>query len=164
VGDVIGVMHRGHLEQWDDAYTLYHRPASRFVAQFIGHGVFAPAQIVACAHGPLCAHAGGRTGRRGRCPLPGAYPDGECDVLLRADDIVHDDAAPVRACIERKAFRGSEFLYTLRLASGEQVLAHVPSAPRPPGGRMDRHPRPGGPRGDLSARTCWPVAAQPANP
>jgi len=27
----------------------------------------------------------------------------------------------------RKAFRGSEFLYTLRLASGQTVLAHVPS-------------------------------------
>ena len=61
------------------------------------------------------------------CPLPDAYPDGECEVLLRADDIVHDDAAPVKARIERKAFRGSEFLYTLRLASGEQLLAHVPS-------------------------------------
>jgi len=48
-------------------------------------------------------------------------------VLLRADDIVHDDDSPVKARIERKAFRGSEFLYTLRLASGERVLAHVPS-------------------------------------
>ena len=48
-------------------------------------------------------------------------------MLLRADDIVHDDASPVKARIERKAFRGSEFLYTLRLASGERVLAHVPS-------------------------------------
>jgi ABC-type Fe3+/spermidine/putrescine transport system ATPase subunit len=38
---VIGVMHEGHLHQWDDAYTLYHRPATRFVADFIGHGVFA---------------------------------------------------------------------------------------------------------------------------
>jgi iron(III) transport system ATP-binding protein len=27
----------------------------------------------------------------------------------------------------RKAFRGSEFLYTLRLATGEMLLAHVPS-------------------------------------
>jgi iron(III) transport system ATP-binding protein len=59
--------------------------------------------------------------------VPGAYPLGECDVLLRADDIVHDDASPVRALIERKAFRGSEFLYTLKLPSGERVLAHVPS-------------------------------------
>ena len=32
LGDVIGVMNAGRLEQWDDAYTLYHRPASRFVA------------------------------------------------------------------------------------------------------------------------------------
>ena len=35
----------GRLEQWDDAYALYHRPATRFVAQFIGHGVFTPARI-----------------------------------------------------------------------------------------------------------------------
>ncbi len=61
------------------------------------------------------------------CPLPGAYPQGRCDLLLRADDIVHDDGAPVQARIVRKAFRGSEFLYTLRLASGETLLAHVPS-------------------------------------
>ena len=29
IGDVIGVMHHGQLHQWDDAYTLYHRPATR---------------------------------------------------------------------------------------------------------------------------------------
>ena len=127
VGDVIGVMNNGRLEQWDDAYTLYHRPVSRFVAQFIGHGVFAPAQIVACAHGP-CVHTPvGEINDVAGCPLPDAYPHGDCDVLLRADDIVHDDASPVRALIERKAFRGSEFLLTLRLHSGEQLMAHVPS-------------------------------------
>jgi iron(III) transport system ATP-binding protein len=127
VGDVIGVMNQGHLEQWDDAYTLYHRPLSRFVAGFIGHGVFAPAQIVACAGG-TCVHTPlGELHDMAGCPLPEAFPQGECEVLLRADDIVHDDHSPVRAMIERKAFRGSEFLYTLRLASGQQVLAHVPS-------------------------------------
>ncbi len=127
LGDTIGVMNRGHLEQWDDAYALYHRPATRFVAQFIGHGVFTPAQIVACAHGP-CVHTPvGELDDPAECPLPEAFPNGECDVLLRADDIVHDDDSPVKARIERKAFRGSEFLYTLRLDSGEQVMAHVPS-------------------------------------
>jgi len=127
LGDVIGVMNRGRLEQWDSAYALYHRPATRFVAHFIGHGVFAPAQIVACAHGP-CVHTPvGELDDPAECPLPDAYPNGECDVLLRADDIVHDDDSPVKARIERKAFRGSEFLYTLRLESGEQVMAHVPS-------------------------------------
>ena len=127
LGDVIGVMNKGRLEQWDSAYALYHRPATRFVAQFIGHGVFAPAQIVACAHGP-CVHTPvGELDDPAECPLPDAFPNGECDVLLRADDIVHDDDSPVKAQIERKAFRGSEFLYTLRLASGEQLMAHVPS-------------------------------------
>ena len=127
IGDTIGVMHEGQLHQWDDAYTLYHRPATRFVADFIGHGVFAPAtirevnqQIV--VHTPL-----GDLTDVAECPLPCAFVAGECDVLLRADDIVHDDAAPVKAEIIRKAFRGSEFLYTLRLASGQTVMAHVPS-------------------------------------
>jgi len=127
IGDVIGVMHRGRLEQWDDAYSLYHRPATRFVADFIGHGVFTPGRVVTTPDGPRVMTPLGALADAAECPLPGAYPNDECDVLLRADDIVHDDAAPVRACIEHKAFRGSEFLYTLRLASGEQVLAHVPS-------------------------------------
>ncbi|MFM8665197.1 MAG: ABC transporter ATP-binding protein [Betaproteobacteria bacterium] len=127
LGDVIGVMHRGRLEQWDSPYELYHRPATRFVAEFIGHAVFTPAQIVLCAHGP-CVHTPlGEIDNPNECPLPSAYPDGRCDVLLRADDILHDDDSPVKGRIERKAFRGSEFLYTLRLATGEQVLTHVPS-------------------------------------
>ena len=127
IGDVIGVMREGRLHQWDDAYTLYHRPATRFVADFIGHGVFAPATlkrvgtqvVVHTAFGALMDGAG--------CPLPTAFGSGQCEVLLRADDIIHDDDAPVKAEIIRKAFRGSEFLYTLRLATGETVLAHVPS-------------------------------------
>ena len=131
IGDTIGVMNQGALEQWDEAYTLYHRPATRFVADFIGHGVFTPAQIMAPASGEsgnsVVRTALGDLTDVDECPLPEAYPGGLCDVLLRADDIVHDDAAPVKAKIERKAFRGSEFLYTLRLASGEQVMAHVPS-------------------------------------
>ncbi len=138
IGDVIGVMHEGLLHQWDDAYTLYHRPATRFVADFIGHGVFMPATICdRCTpdspeNSPTSSHvlvhtAIGDLIDLDECPLPSAYPNGECDVLLRADDIVHDDDAPVKAQIIRKAFRGSEFLYTLRLKTGETVLAHVPS-------------------------------------
>ena len=127
IGDQIGVMHDGHLHQWDDAYTLYHRPATRFVADFIGHGVFAPATLVQGANNVVAQTPLGELTDLDECPLPGSYPGGECDVLLRADDIVHDDHAPVQAQIVRKSFRGSEFLYTLRLASGHTVLAHVPS-------------------------------------
>ena len=127
IGDRIGVMHQGHLHQWDDAYALYHRPATRFVADFIGHGVFAPAHIERRGDAVVVHTALGDLTDLQECPLPDAYVDGLCDVLLRADDIVHDDDAPVKARIVRKAFRGSEFLYTLRLASGETLVAHVPS-------------------------------------
>ena len=127
IGDVIGVMNEGHLHQWDDAYTLYHRPATRFVADFIGHGVFAPATLVQRGNNVVAQTPLGDLTDLDECPLPSSYPAGECDVLLRADDIVHDDHAPVQAQIVRKSFRGSEFLYTLRLASGHTVLAHVPS-------------------------------------
>ena len=128
LGDVIGVMHQGKLEQWDDAYRLYHRPKTRFVAEFIGHGVFAPAQ--AKQQGPhwvLHTPLGEMQDMDEDISPQEIAADGACEVLLRADDIVHDDDAPVKAEILRKAFRGSEFLYTLRLASGQTVMAHVPS-------------------------------------
>ena len=127
IGDMIGVMHEGALHQWDDAYTLYHRPATRFVAEFIGHGVFAPAKLVQVDGQTVVRTALGELNNIAECPLPSAFESGQCDVLLRADDIVHDDDAPVKAEILRKAFRGSEFLYTLRLAGGQTVQAHVPS-------------------------------------
>ena len=56
-----------------------------------------------------------------------AAPGQAVSVLLRPDDVVHDDASPLRAEVAAKAFRGAEFLYTLKLASGAQVLALVPS-------------------------------------
>lgn len=130
VGDTIGVMDQGRLHQWADAYTLYHRPATRFVADFIGHGVFATATVENhLEDGMLHKHVVTPLGELHDISpdVLEALPIGECDVLLRADDIIHDDASEVKAKIVRKAFRGSEFLYTLELKTGETVLAHVPS-------------------------------------
>ncbi len=129
-GDVIGVMHEGALHQWADAYTLYHRPATRFVADFIGHGVFAKAKVeLHDEGGTLHKHVVTPVGELHDISpaVLEALPEGEVEVLLRADDIIHDDASPVLAKIIRKAFRGNEFLYTLELKTGEQVMAHVPS-------------------------------------
>jgi iron(III) transport system ATP-binding protein len=128
IGDSIGVMHEGRLHQWADAYQLYHRPATRFVADFIGHGVFAPLSVSQVGgrtllETPLGA-VNGAAAAEAAASLQHGVPQ---DLLLRADDVVHDDDAPVKAQVVRKAFRGSEFLYTLRLASGQTVLAHVPS-------------------------------------
>ena len=40
MADTVGVMRKGRIEQWDTAYNLYHRPASRFVADFVREGAF----------------------------------------------------------------------------------------------------------------------------
>ncbi len=130
IGDSIGVMHEGALHQWADAYTLYHRPATRFVADFIGHGVFSQATVELHTEGGVThKHVSTPVGE-----LHDIAPDvlarlplGQIDVLLRADDIIHDDDAPTKAQITRKAFRGNEFLYTLQLKTGQTVMAHVPS-------------------------------------
>ena len=40
---------------------------------------------------------------------------------------MHDDASGLKGEVLKKAFRGAEFLYTLKLDDGNQVLSLVPS-------------------------------------
>ena len=124
MADQIGVMHAGRIAQWDTAWQLYHRPATRFVADFIGQGALVPG-VVRSPHSVQIELGALRTAE----PVPCAAPEGErlVDVLLRPDDVVHDDASPMRAKVVRKAFKGAEILYALKLESGAEVLSLVPS-------------------------------------
>ncbi|MEW5891669.1 MAG: ABC transporter ATP-binding protein [Pseudomonadota bacterium] len=130
MADVVGVMNEGQIQQWAPPYTLYHEPANRFVADFIGQGVFLPGEVlsdkqVAIELGVLDGRIPGDCASSGGCAVCGKGC--KVDVLIRPDDILHDDASPMQAEVERKAFRGAEFLYTLRLPSGHRVLTLVPS-------------------------------------
>jgi iron(III) transport system ATP-binding protein len=128
VADQIGIMSGGRIQQWDTAYNLYHRPANRLVADFVGQGAFLPAEVVDGTH--LRLELGTVASAQPiRCTEHGDVCGTGCavDVLLRPDDVVHDDASPVQAQVLHKAFRGAEILYTLRLASGASVLSLVPS-------------------------------------
>ncbi|HET7730498.1 MAG TPA: ABC transporter ATP-binding protein [Usitatibacter sp.] len=121
MADFVGVMHDGVIEQWDPPYTLYHRPLTRFVADFVGEGVL------------IEARAGDADaidtvlGSLRHCPGCEIRPGQEISLLLRPDDVLHDDDSPLKAEVVKKAFRGAEFLYTLRLADGNEVLSLVPS-------------------------------------
>ena len=128
MADEIGIMYEGRIQQWDVPYNLYHRPANRFVADFIGQGVLLPGIV-----------AGGTNVQMELGKLVSDVPvecsetctdchDGcDVDVLLRPDDVVHDDRSPLQAEVLHKAFRGADILYTLRLESGAEVLSLVPS-------------------------------------
>jgi iron(III) transport system ATP-binding protein len=127
IADHIGVMHEGVIVQWDDAYNLYHRPRNRFVADFIGQGVFTPG-IVDLPNQRVNIELGSLPLWQGVNICATDEKDAHSvDVLLRADDVIHDDASQLKAEVVRKAFRGAEFLYTLKLASGQMLLALVPS-------------------------------------
>lgn len=121
MADRVGVMVDGHLQQWASPYALYHEPATRHIATFVGDGVFLPARVsgqncVSFELGELCRIQ----------PLDVAL-DSDVDVLIRPDDIQHDDRSPVRAKVLERVFRGAAFLYTLELPSGDRVLSLVPS-------------------------------------
>lgn len=119
--DEIGVLREGRLLQWDSAYNLYHRPSDRFVADFIGQGVLLAGQVA--KGGQVVTELGAIVGE----PPAGCAPGDAVEVLVRPDDVVHDDASLLNAEVVERAFRGAEFLYTLRLPSGARLLCLAPS-------------------------------------
>ncbi|MBF0803148.1 MULTISPECIES: ABC transporter ATP-binding protein [unclassified Neisseria] len=119
MADKIGIMHEGRLKQWDTPYNLYHRPADAHTARFIGTSVMLRGRVsgtncVKLTVGEFC----------GTVPL-GCQSCTEVDVLIRPDDIVHHHNSPITAEVLDKDFKGSHFIYTLKLDSGETVPAHI---------------------------------------
>ena len=121
MADEIGVMRAGELLQWSTPFELYHQPVCAYVADFVGEGVFLDGTVldeerVETALGIL---GGGE--------LHG-FPTGTAlSVLIRPDDVIHDDDSPKTAKVLDKAFRGSQYLYTLEMPDGTHVLSLVPS-------------------------------------
>jgi iron(III) transport system ATP-binding protein len=126
LADVIGVMEQGTVAQWDTAYNLYHQPKTKSVADFVGQGAFVAGTLLADSIeleiGTLALNEAEVNDANRN-----ANAQGRLSVLLRPDDVTHDDASALTAQIKRKAFRGAQFLYTLRLASGTELFALVPS-------------------------------------
>lgn len=112
MADRIAVLNRGEIEQLDSPELIYHLPATRFVADFVGQADFITGQI---QQGVV------------RTEL-GAFPntiDGtegvQVVVMIRPDDIHLIPNKSAGARIVARQFRGSENLYTVRLPSGQIV-------------------------------------------
>jgi len=121
IADEIGVLHAGRLEQWDAPWRLYHSPATRFVADFVGEGTFIEGTVL--GPGRVATELGVIEGQ-----LTFDRPAGtRVDLLLRPDDVIHDDASELRALVVERMFRGAQFRYTLRLPSGATALSFAPS-------------------------------------
>jgi iron(III) transport system ATP-binding protein len=121
MADLIGVLGNGKLRQWGTGFDLYHEPADRFVADFIGQGIMLPGRVT--DERQLETELGPVSGRYSH----GLTPGRTAELLIRPDDVIHDDASPTKAEVVARAFRGAEYLYSLRLPSGIEVLCLVQS-------------------------------------
>lgn len=121
MADEIGVIHKGQLVQWDKGYDLYHQPKTHFVADFVGQGKFIHGKVI--SENQVDTALGVIHGE-----VPSNYPIGSSiDLLIRPDDIQHDDGSPQQVTVKERSFRGAQFLYTLTLNNDETIQALIPS-------------------------------------
>lgn len=119
IADKVGVMHQGKLQQWGTAYDIYHRPANRFVAKFVGEGSLI--HVPFNAQGEL-VNALGRVASDTNLDSKKSY-----SVLLRPDDIIFSPDSTLQLPVCDRLFRGAEYLYQLQLPDGQKVLTAAPS-------------------------------------
>ncbi|WP_455223011.1 ABC transporter ATP-binding protein [Kaarinaea lacus] len=121
LGDSVGVMKDGRILQWDTPFNLYHEPADRFVADFIGQGVFIDGVMV--TPNEIRTEFGIVNADRAY-NWPEKSP---VEILLRPDDVVYDPEGPLQGKITQKAFKGAEIMYTMKLNTGTEILSLFPS-------------------------------------
>ena len=121
LADAIGVLGGGRLRQWDSGYDLYHTPRDRFVADFIGQGAMVPGRVT--EEGNVETSLGCLRGQFTESVVTGQA----VELLLRPDDVIHDDESPCQLEVVDKVFQGAAYLYTLRLEDGSEILCLVQS-------------------------------------
>jgi spermidine/putrescine transport system ATP-binding protein len=135
MSDRIAVMDRGVIEQVADPETVYERPATTFVAGFIGVSNLMPGEVVS-ANGSatelrLDAGPTVRTAESG-----GARPGERAHAVVRPEKLVLDrlggDASDGRASVEGQVesslYLGTATQMVVRLADGTRMTVLVPNA------------------------------------
>ena len=125
MADSIGVLNGGALLQWDSAYAIYHQPINAFVADFVGQGVMLNGEMVSTTE--VQTTLGCFERKSIAATIDNIQPGDLVKVLIRPDDIIHQDSSELTAKVVARHFRGAEFLYHLELDNHERVLALVPS-------------------------------------
>jgi iron(III) transport system ATP-binding protein len=119
IADRVGVLNRGRLEQLASPETVYHEPATRFVAEFVGAADFLPGIVTSEG---IVTEIGTFANTQARAP-------GErVRVMLRPDDVTFVARHDGEGIILRRDFHGSETLYCLGLPSGDRVHSSQPSS------------------------------------
>ncbi|MFK5894390.1 MAG: ABC transporter ATP-binding protein [Pseudomonadota bacterium] len=124
VADKIGLMYQGKIVQWSTPYELYHQPVNDYVAGFIGKGTILPGVVQDATHiSTVLGLLSGQFEMPMECETCGCV----VKLLIRPDDIIHDDSSNLQLEIIDKVFKGDEFIYTLKIDQQHQLLCHASS-------------------------------------
>ncbi len=127
LSDRIVVLDGGRVRQIDTPFDAYHKPNSRFVAGFLGLANFLEGEIEANGSGTVIRL---KSGERLACA---SGPEGTGPVcgVLRPEDLVvanGDGRGRLTGRVREAVFFGESVRYTVALASGFQLIAHVPGS------------------------------------
>ncbi|MEV4457320.1 ABC transporter ATP-binding protein [Microbispora sp. NPDC049633] len=117
MADRVAVLRDGRLEQVAGPATLYDRPATPFVAEFVGAMNHLPGLV-----------SGDRVTVLGQTlPVEGPSPDAaRADVLVRPEAVLVTPDGEGDGIVMVSSFRGSTARLRVRLGDGTEVLADVP--------------------------------------
>jgi iron(III) transport system ATP-binding protein len=121
LGDQIAVMNEGLIEQLGTPEEIFHRPRTRFVAEFMGQTDFVPGEL----------NGQGIETALGRLPPPqsGLNPGTAVTIAVRPDDVVLAAANGGRegnGRIIARQFIGIAYIYQVRLKDGSLVHSWQP--------------------------------------
>jgi len=136
VADRVGVMRAGNLEQLASPHDLYARPATPFVADFVG----LTNRLAAIVEGERASLLGTSVPL-----LPGSVQSGTAFVLIRPESIAVTADPAGRATVITASFLGSTGSLRAMTESGETVLAQIDNdavATFNPGDKVTLVPRP----------------------
>lgn len=117
LGDQVGVMCNGRLEQIGSPETIFHRPQTRFVAEFLGQTGFIPGEVMSDSIQTPLGHLPRLTS------LPVGTP---VEIALRPDDVTFEPDEEGAAHIISRQFTGMAYIYRLELPGGIIVQSQQP--------------------------------------
>jgi thiamine transport system ATP-binding protein len=117
IADRVAVMREGALIQAATPEDLWAEPAGMFVSDFLGFTNRFPAVAV---HGQ--ADLGWAT-------VPVDVADGPCQVVLRPDALIVDEAGAITVMVTGSVFRGDHYLARADTETGAQLSISMPTRP-----------------------------------
>jgi spermidine/putrescine transport system ATP-binding protein len=133
MSDTVVVMNAGRIEQIGSPRDIYDRPASRFVARFVGE-----ASVVTCRAGAV--QGGGRSllleDGQSLVTAQAAVPDGELSAIIRPERLsiakVGTDLPTIKGRVSSSIYLGDKVRLEVRLDDKSAMVALIDGLSEPP--------------------------------